>query len=149
MRKAVDEVLSEGELFTVGVTISPQNEIEVIVDSDHSVDLDSCVALNRALTDRFGDELDDYSLSVVSAGIGQPLRLLRQYRKLIGGKVEVLLLNGTKILAELRAADPESITLAYTEMRTVEGRKRKEPVEMVVTYPLSEVKTTREYLDFK
>ena len=72
-----------------------------------------------------------------------------QYRKLIGRPVEVVLLNGTKIIAELRDADEGSVTLAYREMRAVEGKKRKQGFDVVQTYPLSEIKSTKEYLDFK
>ncbi|UKI38881.1 MAG: hypothetical protein L6V35_06150 [Alistipes putredinis] len=92
---------------------------------------------------------EDFSLTVSSAGIGQPLKLLRQYLKLIGRPVEVLLANGTKILATLVAATDDSITVSYTEKAIVEGKKRKQEVTVEKTYPKSEIKTVREYLDFK
>jgi len=75
--------------------------------------------------------------------------MLRQYRRLIGRPVEVVLLSGVKLLAELRDATEESVTLAYEEKVAVEGKKRKQLVETVREYPLSEVKSTREYIDFK
>ena len=113
------------------------------------MDIDDCVALSRAIEERLDREEEDFELTVTSAGIGRPLRLLRQYRKLIGRPVEVVLLNGTKIIAELRDADEGSVTLAYREMRAVEGKKRKQGFDVVQTYPLSEIKSTKEYLDFK
>lgn len=74
---------------------------------------------------------------------------MRQYRKLIGHSVEVLLLNGTKILARLDAADQEGITISYEEKQAVEGKKRKQSVTVSRTYPFGEIKYTKEYLDFK
>ncbi len=142
-------LLGDGELFLVEVNITPGNEIEVVIDSDSSVDIDDCVELSRAIEEKLDREEEDFELTVASAGIGQPLRILRQYLKLIGSPVEVVLCNGTKILAELRDADEHSVTLAYKEMRTVEGRKRKQEFEVVQTYPLEEIKSTKEYLDFK
>lgn len=142
-------LLGDGELFLVEVNITPGNEIEVVIDSDSSVDIDDCVELSRAIEEKLDREEEDFELTVASAGIGQPLRKLRQYLKLIGSPVEVVLCNGTKILAELRDADEHSVTLAYKEMRAVEGRKRKQEFEVVQTYPLQEIKSTKEYLDFK
>jgi len=142
-------LLGDGELFLVEVNITPGNEIEVVIDSDSSVDIDDCVELSRAIEEKLDREEEDFELTVASAGIGQPLRILRQYLKLIGSPVEVVLCNGTKILAELRDADEHSVTLAYKEMRAVEGRKRKQEFEVVQTYPLNEIKSTKEYLDFK
>ncbi len=142
-------LLGDGELFLVEVNITPGNEIEVVIDSDSSVDIDDCVELSRAIEEKLDRDEEDFELTVASAGIGQPLRILRQYLKLIGSPVEVVLCNGTKILAELRDADEHSVTLAYKEMRAVEGRKRKQEFEVVQTYPLEEIKSTKEYLDFK
>ena len=101
IRNIAEEELAEGSLFLVEVNITPGNEIEVVIDSDGSVDIDDCVALSRAIEERLDREEEDFELTVTSAGIGRPLRLLRQYRKLIGRPVEVVLLNGTKIIAEL------------------------------------------------
>ena len=86
---------------------------------------------------------------VASAGIGSPLKVYRQYQKLIGRPVEVLLVSGTKILATMTEATPESITLSYEEKQAVEGKKRKQLVTVVNSYPLTEVKWTKEYLDYK
>lgn len=137
------------DLFIVDVKVSPANDVELTVDSDTSVSIDTCVELSRSIEAEFDREQEDFSLMVASAGVGQPLKVLRQYRKLIGKPVEVVLKDGVKILAELRDAAEDSITLSYTEKVAVEGKKKKVEVENVRTYPLDEVKTTKEYLDFK
>lgn len=148
--KDIAESQLEGTpLFLVDINATPGNEIEVVIDSDGSVDIDDCVALSRAIEERFDREKEDFELTVTSAGIGQPLKLPRQYKKLIGSPVEVVLKNGTKIIAKLHDADNDTITLAYREMQVVEGKKRKQAVDVVQTYQLSEVKSTTEYLDFK
>ena len=81
-------------MFVVDVKVSPSDEVEVLIDSDSSVSIDACVALSRALEAELESESDDFALTVSSAGIGQSLRLLRQYRKLIGRPVEVVLRSG-------------------------------------------------------
>lgn len=149
IKEIADRQLEGSSLFVVDITVSPSNEIEVVIDSDGSVDIDDCAALSRTIEEQLDREAEDFELTVTSAGVGQPLKLLRQYRKLIGRPVEAVLRNGVKIIAELRDADENSITLAYEEMRAVEGKKRKQKFDVVQTYPLEEVKSTSEYLDFK
>ena len=146
--------LAEGRLegtdmFVVSCTCSAGNDIELLIDSDTSVDIDTCAALNRAIEAELDRDNEDFSLTVASAGIGSELKQLRQYRKLIGHSVEVLLLNGTKILARLDAADQEGITISYEEKQAVEGRKRKQPVKVTRSYPFAQIKYTKEWLDFK
>ena len=137
-------------LFIVDTKCSADNEIEILVDSDGSVNIDECVALSRAIEAGFDRDAEDFSLTVMSAGIGRPLKVYRQYAKLVGRPVEVLLRNGVKMIATLTAATPDTITVAYDEKVAVEGRKRKETVRVERTYDLdSEVKSTCEWLDFK
>ncbi len=147
---AIAERKLEGsEMFVVGCHCSPGNEIELLIDSDTSVSIDACVALSRAVEAEFDRDAEDFSLTVASAGIGSELKCLRQYRKLLGRPVEVLLQNGIKIVARLDEADETHLTLSYEEKQTVEGKKRKQLVRVTRTYPFAEIKSTREYLDFK
>ena len=141
--------LEGSDMFVVECTCSPSNEVELLIDSDTSVSIDACVALNRAIDAEFDRDEEDFSLMVASAGIGSELRVLRQYSKLIGKPVEVLLCNGVKLFAILDAADEESITLSYDEKVAVEGKKKKELQHVVKRYTMDEVKYTKEYLDFK
>jgi ribosome maturation factor RimP len=147
------EVAIEGtgsdELFVVEVKALPGDEFEVYIDSDGRVTVDDCIAVSRAIEEQFDREVEDFALTVSSAGIGQPLRCLRQYQKLVGGSAEVVLTSGVKILGVLEAADEAGITFSYPEKRTVEGKKRPEMVTVSKTFAFPEIKTTKEYLDFK
>ena len=144
-----ERMLADTDLFVVDCSCSPGNEVELTIDSDTSVGIDACASLSRAIEAAFDREEEDFSLTVMSAGIGSELRSLRQYRKLVGRSVEVLLANGVKILAKLDAVDEQGITLSYEEKQTVEGRKRKQLVTVSRTYPFAEIKYTKEWLDFK
>lgn len=137
------------DMFVVGCTCSPANEIELTIDSDSSVAIDACVTLSRAIEAELDRDEEDFSLTVMSAGIGSELRTLRQYRKLVGSSVEVLLASGLKILARLDAVDDKGITLSYEEKQSFEGKKRKQLVKVERTYPFEEIRATREWLDFK
>ncbi len=137
------------ELFVVGCTVSPANEVELTIDSDASVDIEQCIAVSRAIEAELDRDAEDFELTVMSAGIGSELKCLRQYRKLLGRSVEVVLKNGLKIRARLDEATDEAITLSYEEKQAVEGKKRKQAVTVTRTYPFDEIKSTVEYLDFK
>ena len=147
---AIAEQKLEGtDLFVVECTCNPQNEVELVIDSDTSVGIDACAELSRAIEAEFDREAEDFSLTVMSAGIGSELRSIRQYSKLVGSSVEVLLTNGIKFLARLDEVSDESITLSYEEKQAVEGKKRKQLVKVSRTYPFAEIKYTKEWLDFK
>ena len=141
--EAAERKLQGTDMFVVGCTCTPGNEIELLIDSDTSVAIEACAELSRA------DDEEDFSLTVASAGIGSELKSLRQYRKLIGGTVEVLLNSGIKMLAKLDAADDEGITISYEEKQAVEGKKRKQLVTVTRRYAFDEIKSTKEWLDFK
>ena len=149
IREVAEAALLGTDRFVVDVKCSPANEIEVVIDADSTVDLDACVELSRKIEAEFDREIEDYELSVFSAGVGQPLKLLRQYNKLIGGTVEVLLTSGVKMLATLKEASHEGITLSYTERKLVEGKKRKVEVEVEEFHAFDQIKWVKEYLDFK
>ena len=149
IRALAEEIITNPETFVVDITISPASDICVTLDSDSSVSVDDCVAISRAMSARIDEITDDYSLVVTSAGIGQPLKLLRQYHKLIGRSVEVVLSDGAKILAVLDAADENGITVSYQEKVAVEGKKRTQLVDVVKTYTYDEIRTTAEWLDYK
>lgn len=147
---AIAERLLKGtDRFIVGCKISPANEIELTIDSTTAVDIEHCITLSRAIEGELDREAEDFELTVMSAGIGEPLVDMRQYRKLIGHSVEVVLKNGIKVLAKLDEVTDEALTLSYEEKQTVEGKKRKQLVKVTRTYPFEEIKQTVEYLDFK
>jgi ribosome maturation factor RimP len=149
IKALAEELICDEALFVVDVTVSPSHDICVTLDSDNSVSVDDCVALSRAMSARIEEQTEDFSLVVTSAGIGQPLKLLRQYHKLVGRSIEIVLMDGTKILATLDAADDEGVTVSYQEKVAVEGKKRKQLVDVVRTYTYAEIRSAAEYLDYK
>ena len=141
--------LDGSDMYVVECKISPMGEIELLIDSDTAVKLEDCAALNRAIEAELDREVEDYSLMVASAGIGSELKLLRQYNKIVGSSVEVLLKDGIKLLAKLNSADEAGIAISYEEKQVVEGKKRKVTVEVTKTYAWEDIKYVKEYLDFK
>ena len=145
IRTVAEKNLIDSELFIVDIKCSASNEVEILIDSDVSVSIE----LSRQIDAEFDREVEDFELTVASAGIGQPLKVFRQYKKLIGKSVEIVFKSGIKIVAELKAASEGSITVVFTEKVAVEGKKRKQEVEKEAEYKLEDIKSTIEYINFK
>jgi ribosome maturation factor RimP len=158
IREAAEAAVHDENLFVVEVK-GRGDEFEVFVDADgigedgkpRRVTVEDCVALTKAIEGKFDREVpeNDFALTVSSAGIGQPLRVARQYSKLTGRPVEIVLASGAKIVGVLERFENESITLSYPEKQRAEGQKRPQTVTVTKTFPLAEVKATVEHIDFK
>ena len=142
------EIVARG-CYLVDVTVSKDNDIELIIESEEGIiELDDCVAVSRHFETCFDREKEDYSLTVTSAGLDMPFKVLKQYIKAIGSKVEVQLKGGKKMVATLTAADQESITLSYVAKEAVEGKKKKELVEHNDRFTMDQVNSVRPHIEF-
>ena len=144
-----DEIVARG-CFIVEVSVSKDNDITLTIEKEEgTIELDDCVSLSRFFETKFDREVEDYSLTVSSAGLDQPFKVLKQFEKAVGSKVEVSLKGGKKMVAVLEAADQESITLKYTAKEAVEGKKKKELVEHVDRFEMDQVNAVVPYIEFK
>ena len=142
------EIVARG-LYIVDVSISKDNDIEVIIEKEEGIiELDDCVGVSRFFETCFDREKEDYSLTVTSAGLDQPFKVLKQYLKAVGTKVEVQLKGGRKMVALLEAADEGSITLKYSVKEAVEGKKKKELVEHLDRFTMDQVNSVRPFIEF-
>ena len=146
---AISSEIVARNCYIVDITLSKENDVEITIESEEGrVELDDCVAISRYFETQFDREKEDYSLTVTSAGLDQPFKVLKQYVKAIGTKVEVQLKGGRKMIAVLEAADEESITLKYSMKEAVEGKKKKEFVEHVDRFTMDQVNAVRPYIEF-
>ena len=90
--------------------------------------MDDCVAVSERFQEIFNRDEEDYALTVTSAGLDQPFKILKQYRKAVGSLVEVKTRDGRKLIGTLTSAEEEAFTLSYEAKETVPGKKKKELV---------------------
>ena len=148
--QAIEPAVAERGCFLVEVTISAENDIEVVIEKEEGiVDWEDCAAIDKVVHEAFDQDVEDYALTVSSAGLDRPFKVLRQYQKAIGSQVDVKFKGGKRILATLTSAGEDSIGLQYTALEAVEGKKKKEKVEHNETFPLSEINSVTPYIDFK
>ena len=142
------ELVARG-CFLVDVSVSKDNDIVVTIESESGkIELDDCVALSRYFESVFDREKEDYSLTVTSAGLDQPFKVLKQYQKAVGTKVEVQLKGGKKMVALLEAADEDGVVLKYSVKEAVEGKKKKELVEHEDRFTMDQVNSVRPFIEF-
>ena len=148
--EATQEAIAERGCFLVEVTVSKDNDIEVVIEKEEGiVDWEDCAAIDKVVHEAFDQDVEDYALTVSSAGLDRPFKVLKQYEKALGTLVEVKFKGGRKLVATLTGASEETIGLKYTALEAVEGKKKKEKVEHNETYPLSEINSVVPYIDFK
>jgi ribosome maturation factor RimP len=142
------EIVARG-CFIVDITVSKDNDIVLTIESETGkIELDDCVSLSRYFETLFDREVEDYSLTVSSAGLDQPFKVMKQYVKALGTKVEVSLKGGRKMVATLVEADETGITLKYSVKEAVEGKKKKEMVEHIDRFEMEQVNSVRPFIEF-
>ncbi|MFY7846112.1 ribosome assembly cofactor RimP [Chryseobacterium gambrini] len=144
-RKRIEELLHEfletrKDLFLIDLKISAGDDITVILDGDNGVSLQDCLDASRAIEFNMDREEHDFSLQVMSAGLGEPLATPRQFAKNIGREIEILLNDSTKTEGELAKVDEEKITLILRYRKPKDIGKGKVDVEEEKEIPYSEIK---------
>lgn len=124
LTKTVEDAISGTSMFMVEITISADNNIVVELDSDESMDIDTCAEITRKIESVFDREVEDYELEVGSAGLTSPFKVKRQWTKNIGNEIEVLTRDGRKLMGTLVAADEDNFTIEYPVKVKEEGKKK-------------------------
>ncbi len=148
IREFVENFITGSELFPVDVRVSADNVIVVEIDGPQGVDIDTCVALSRAIEEEFPREPEDYELEVGGAGLTAPFKVLGQYKKNIGSRIELLTADGRKLKASLLDADEEGATVGYEVKTKVEGQKKPVMEQRTERIPMADIKKAQLLLEF-
>ena len=148
--RAVEAAVAERGCFIVDVTVSAANDVEIVLEKEEGiVDWDDCAAIDKVVHAAFDQDAEDYALTVSSAGLDRPFKVYRQFLKAVGSKVDVKFKGGRRLVATLVAAAEDSVTLQYTALEAVEGRKKKEKVEHEEVCPLADINSVTPFIEFK
>jgi ribosome maturation factor RimP len=107
IRKAIDEAMAEvqagtgEEIYLVEAAIrGGGRKIELAIDTDRGISIDLCAKLSRRIRERLESDEEseplaagDFDLMVSSPGIGEPIRVSRQYRRHLGRLFKVVYLD--------------------------------------------------------
>lgn len=110
----LQEVLLENpSLFLISKEISGGNKIVVVIDGDNGVTLSDCMKVSRHIEHNMDREEEDFSLEVYSSGVSEGLTHIRQYKKNVNRKLEVIIADNKKVEGTLVEADDEKIKLQW------------------------------------
>jgi ribosome maturation factor RimP len=149
IRKMIGEILDgQPEYFLVDLKIKPINNVKVFLDGDSGITIEKCVQVNRKLYKKLEESAffpgGDFSLEVSSAGLDEPLKSLRQYRKNIGRPVEVQLQDGTLKAGVLTDVQDEGIVLEVVTGKPSNGKLQSKKKEISShTYLFNNIKSTK------
>lgn len=149
IEKLVEEKIAETEYFIVEVAVNSLNVIRVEIDGDRGVKIADCVQISRHIEGNLDREDEDYELTVSSAGMDQPFKILRQYQRYLGREVEVKTTDGNKVKGKLMAADENEVQLEFQQKEKMEGKKKKQLITKKEVFPMEKVKETKVVISFK
>ena len=144
-----NEWLADKEYFLVDVVISKDDKITVEIDHAEGVWIEDCADLSRHIESNLGSVTDDYELEVGSAGLGQPFKVVQQYKNHLGLEVEVLTKDKRKIKGILKDACDENFTVTISKKEKPQGAKRPVIVEEDLQFTYDAIKYTKYIINFK
>ncbi|MEG9327133.1 ribosome assembly cofactor RimP [Salinimicrobium catena] len=153
LREKVENLLQEAfeenkSLFLIELNIDNANHISVVIDGDNGVSVNDCIAVSRKIEHNLDRDEEDFSLDVASAGVSQPLKMPRQYRKNIGRKLAVTTVEGEKIEGNLVEMEGDKITLQWKAREPKPVGKGKVTVTKEAVLSLEEIKEAKVIITF-
>ena len=134
-------------LFLIDLDISSANHIKVIIDGDEGVKVEDCILVSRAIEGELDREEEDFSLEVLSAGVSEPLKLVRQYKKNLGRSLKVKTAEET-FEGSLTNVDETAITLEWKAREPKPIGKGKITVEKKAEVPYSNIVEAKVMITF-
>lgn len=151
VKNIIDQAM-EGfpSLFVVDWSLSPDNDIKVCLDGDQGVDIESVIAISRAIEHHpdMDRDREDFSLSVSSPGADAPLKLPRQYVKHMGRELKVATNAGEELAGTLTEVRNDGITLEWTAREPKPVGKGKHTVTYTKEVPFADIKKAKVVIKF-
>lgn len=148
IQKLADEKLAEGSNFIVDIAVKTGNKITVLLDNDNGVSISDCVAMSRHIEFNLDRESDDFELNVMSPGLSEPFKILRQYQKNIGKQVDVVTKEGKKLSGKLLDANDLGINLETKVKEKVANKKGKQLIINNINLTFNQIKETKIVISF-
>lgn len=152
LQEKVEDLLKEAfqennSLFLISLNISDQNHISVVIDGDEGVSVNDCIAVSRKIEHNLDREEEDFSLEVASAGVSEPFKLPRQFKKNIGRKVEVRT-KSNKFEGNLTAVNENDILVSWQAREPKPVGKGKITVDKEANIAFEEIQEAKVVITF-
>ena len=144
--KVSKEKIEEIGGFFVDIKINLTNSISLYFDRIDGVSIDHCLQISRHIEQHFDRDIEDYDLTVCSAGLDKPFKVPKQYIKYIGHEVGVLLKNGIKYNGVILSLN-DNILKLETLKKKVNKKRKTYKEELLIN--LLEIKETKLKIKWK
>jgi ribosome maturation factor RimP len=142
-----EKIADRSELFLVEVKMLPNNKLIIHVDGDEGISIQDCVAISRHVGFHLEEENaieQAYNLEVSSPGVGEPLKLIRQYNKNVGRTVSIKLKEGLKKEGKLLSVTADNLLI-----EELVKEKGKKAVAKQTDVPFNDILETSVLISFK
>ncbi len=148
IQKLAETKLAEGNNFIVDITVKPGNKITILLDNDNGVSINDCIAMSRHVEAGLDREVEDFELNVMSPGLSEPFKILRQYQKNIGKQIDVVTTESGKLSGKLLSATAKGIELEIKSKEKTDPKKGKQVVINNISLTFNQIKKTTVVISF-
>ena len=146
IKRVAEPKIKELDGFFVDLKVNNANVITLFFDRMDGVQVEHCLAISKHIEENFDRDIEDYELTVCSAGLDNPFVVDQQYYKYNGKEVGVLLTNGKRKKGIILSYDNDELILEVAKKKT--GRKKNNIMQKVII-PKLEIKETKLKINFK
>jgi len=138
IEKLVNEFIEGTGIFLVAVKVSTSNRIMVLADTMKGITIDECAELHRYVEKNLDRNIEDYELQISSPGLDSPFKVIEQYYRNEGSKIEVVSKEGQKMTGILK-----NVTEGGFELETERKVKGKALEIKDVSFNFDQVKSAK------
>ncbi len=140
------DALSDSQ-FIVDIKINNANDIFVYIDDFNGLTIEECKRINRYIESQLDRETEDFSMEVGSPGLAKPFKVDEQYKKSLNTQVEMVFIDGEKIIGILSDFNESEITIQTTETQKINNKKQEVTENHI--FKKNNIKTTKSIISFK
>jgi len=146
IRKVAELKIKELGGFFVDMKVNTANAITLFFDRMDGVKVEHCLAISKHIEEHFDRDIQDYELTICSAGLDNPFMVDQQYHKYKGKEVGVLLTNGKRKKGIILSYIEDVLTLEVAKKK--KGSKKENIIEEVLIAK-NKIKETKLKINFK
>ncbi len=139
----LEGILAGKDIFLVGVKVDNNNKIIVHIDTSEGISIDDCARVSRELEEKLDRDREDFALEVSSPGLDSPFRVIEQYQKNVGKRINLVKTDGEKMEGVLKKTGENGIVLEMTR-----GRKGQPKDPELLELSFAEIKSGRVSIQF-